>query len=763
MTRITCLLCLLSLSLGALGQVQPIGGWREHLPYHQAISVVPGNNEIFAATPYSVFNVDFTDNSIHRFSKMTGLSETGVTGIARDSMTGKWIIAYFNGNLDVLNGNLVKNIPALKESQNIGDKTIYNIYDHNGRAYLSTGIGIVVIDMQRNEVKETYVVGQNGQEIKVSSIASDKNLFYAATVEGLKSAPISSPNLVDYHNWQNEIINGTSSQNITAVTVLSDDHPIILKNDSLYIKQGSNWPLLFADGNRIRSMTKSNNQLIVAETTQTGGRIVVLNENGNVLQVIQNSTFIKNPIQADRIGNDFWIADSTTGLIKFSGGTFTSYSPNSPHSIALGDMQFTDHTLWASAGNVTANWVAQNNKNGVYRFFNNSWDNFNAGNILALDSLPDIISIAFDARISAVWLGSFGGGLMQLKDDRSFTIFKQNSPLQSPPGQPGIYNVSGLALDGNNNLWISNYGSAQQLHVRKADGTWRSFSAPFTLAGNAVAQIVIDAVDQKWIASPGGNGLICYNHGTSIDNPSDDKWKLFRAGLGNGNLPDNNVLSLARDKNGFIWVGTANGIGIIPCIQAVFSNSPCEAILPVVQSGNFNGFLFNGEQVQAIAVDGADRKWIGTRNGVWMISSDGEKTIYHFTEDQSPLLSNDIKKIAIDGTTGEVFFSTAKGICSFRSTATEGTTENQNVLVFPNPVPPGYNGPIAIRGVVENAVVKITELSGRLVYQANALGGQITWNGNDYTGKRVASGIYLVLIADKDRKANLATKIVFLK
>jgi len=210
-------------------------------------------------------------------------------------------------------------------------------------------------------------------------------------------------------------------------------------------------------------------------------------------------------------------------------------------------------------------------------------------------------------------------------------------------------------------------------------------------------------------------------------------------------------------------VGTANGIGIIPCIQAVFSNSPCEAILPVVQSGNFNGFLFNGEQVQAIAVDGADRKWIGTRNGVWMISSDGEKTIYHFTEDQSPLLSNDIKKIAIDGTTGEVFFSTAKGICSFRSTATEGTTENQNVLVFPNPVPPGYNGPIAIRGVVENAVVKITELSGRLVYQANALGGQITWNGNDYTGKRVASGIYLVLIADKDRKANLATKIVFLK
>jgi len=510
-------------------------------------------------------------------------------------------------------------------------------------------------------------------------------------------------------------------------------------------------------------MTKSNNQLILAETTQSGGRIVVLNENGSIFQVIQNSTFVKNPAQANRIGSDFWIADSTTGLIKFSTGTYTSYSPNSPYSIALGDMQFAQHTLWASAGSVSANWLAQNNKNGVFRFFNNSWDNFNSANIPAFDSLPDIISIVFDARANAVWLGSFGGGLMQLKEDKSFAIFKQNSPLQSPPGQPGVYNVSGLALDANNNLWISNYGSGQQLHVRKADGNWRSFSAPFTLAGNAVAEIVIDAVDQKWIASPGGNGLICFNHGTSIDNPSDDKWKLFRSGIGNGNLPDNNVLSLAKDRNGFIWVGTANGIGIIPCTQAVFSNSPCEAVLPIVQSGNFNGFLFNGERVQAIAVDGADRKWIGTKNGVWLISSDGEKTIYHFTEDQSPLLSNDIRKISIDGATGEVFFSTSKGICSFRSTATEGTTENQNVLVFPNPVPPGYTGPIAIRGVVENAIVKITELNGRLVYQANALGGQVTWNGSDYTGKRAASGIYLVLITDKERKAKLATKIIFLK
>ena len=383
-------------------------------------------------------------------------------------------------------------------------------------------------------------------------------------------------------------------------------------------------------------------------------------------------------------------------------------------------------------------------------------------NVPALDSFPDLITLAVDPRDASVWAGSFGGGLLQLRTDGTISIFKQNSPLQSPSGRPGVYNVSGLAFDTQNNLWISNYGGNQNLHVRKADGTWRSFTIPFFLPENAVAQILVDGADQKWIVSPKGNGLLCFSHGNSIDNPGDDKWRLFKIGKGNGNLPDNNVLCIAKDRNSFIWVGTSNGIGIIQCIAEIFTNTSCEAVLPVVQQGNFNGYLFHDEQVQAIAVDGADRKWIGTKNGAWLISEEGEKTIYHFTEDNSPLVSNDIKKIAIDGSTGEVFFSTAKGICSFRSTATEAGNTNNNVLVFPNPVPPGYNGQIAIRGLVNNAIVKITEMDGRLVYQARALGGQTIWNGKDYKGRRASSGVYLVLVTDDTRKENLVTKIVFI-
>ena len=142
--------------------------------------------------------------------------------------------------------------------------------------------------------------------------------------------------------------------------------------------------------------------------------------------------------------------------------------------------------------------------------------------------------------------------------------------------------------------------------------------------------------------------------------------------------------------------------------------------------------------------------------------SSGEKIIYGFTEDNSPLLSSDVKKITIDGRTGEVYFATAKGICSFRSTATEGSETNEDVLVFPNPVPPGFAGTIAIRGVANNAIVKITELDGKLVYQTRALGGQAIWGGRNYKGQKISSGVYLVLVNDEGQKERTATKIFFI-
>jgi len=434
---------------------------------------------------------------------------------------------------------------------------------------------------------------------------------------------------------------------------------------------------------------------------------------------------------------------------------------NSPQSIANGEMIFVNNTLYAVAGTVNANWQKQNDKNGLYKFSDGQWTNYNSRQFAQLDSLPDIISVAADPRDESIWAGSYGGGLLHIKAGNSFEIFKQNSSIGQAVFEPGSYRVSGLAFDKDKNLWISNYGASQNVVVRKNDNTWKSFVPPFALNENATAQIVVDDEDQKWIISP-KNGLLVFNDNKTIDNTTDDNWKLYRSGAGIGNLPTNNVLSIAKDRNGFIWAGTDDGIGVIQCPQNVFSSQGCDAVLPVVTQGGFNQYLFKGEEVRSIAIDGADRKWIATKNGAWLISAEGDKVIYRFTEANSPLLSNDVKRIAIDGKTGEVYFATANGICSFRSTATEGIETNSNVLVFPNPVPPGYSGTIAIRGLVNNAIVKITEPDGRLVYQTRALGGQAVWDGKDYKGRRISSGVYLVLVSDDGRKENLATKIVFI-
>ncbi|MFZ9718493.1 MAG: two-component regulator propeller domain-containing protein, partial [Chitinophagaceae bacterium] len=266
-----------------------------------------------------------------------------------------------------------------------------------------------------------------------------------------------------------------------------------------------------------------------------------------------------------------------------------------------------------------------------------------------------------------------------------------------------------------------------------------------------------------WIQVPQGNGIFLYNHGSSIDQPGDDRWRWLQTGRGNGNLPSNRVNCMVKDKDGFIWVGTDRGVAVFQCAEAIFSAAGCDAFQPVVQQDNFAGLLFQNEYITAMAVDGANRKWVGSRNGVWLISADGQKVIDRFTAANSPLLSNEIIRIAIDQNSGEVYFSTSKGICSYRGTATEGKQTNENVLVFPNPVPPNFGGTIAIRGVTNNAIVKIAELNGRLVHQTRALGGQAVWNGRNLRGERVASGVYLVLVADDWNQEKTVARIVFIK
>ena len=744
--------------------IPPIGQWRDHLPYHSAIDVQAGNNRIFCATPYSIFSIELAENSVTRMSRVNGLHETGVSAINYNEVSDKLLIGYRNSNIDIIYRNDIINVPDIKLDNIVGDKTIYNVFSSGKYFYLSTGLGVIVIDADKYEVKDSWFIGNNGGQVKVNNFTADNSFFYAATDEGLKITSINTVDPANYLNWQN--ISGANGLSAGACNnVINAQGKIFaLKSDSVFVLSGLNWNLFFTELTwKIQNINSSSGKIIVCQRKNDGSaKVTSLNTDGTIARTIQQPGSIVQPMKTILVNNDYWVADSIGGLTKFTSVGFENYNLNSPQSIAIGEIVFVNNTFYASAGSVNENWQKQNNKDGIYKFSEGQWTNYNNKQFAQLDSLPDLIPVAIDPRDETIWAGSYGGGLLHIRAGNSFEIFKQNSPIGQAIFDPGSYRVSGLAFDKENNLWVSNYGAAQNILVRKNDGNWKTFAPPFALTENASSQIIVGDEDQKWIVSPRGNGLIVFNDNKTIDNAADDKWKLYRSAAGIGNLPTNNVLSIAKDKNGFIWIGTSDGIAVVQCPQNVFSAQGCDAVWPVVTQGGFNQYLFKGEEVRSIAVDGADRKWVATKNGAWLVSAEGDKVIYRFTETNSPLLSNDIKRIAIDGKTGEIFFATANGICSFRSTATEGGETNSSVLVFPNPVPPGYGGTIAIRGLVNNAIVKITEMDGRLVYQTRALGGQAIWDGKDYKGRRISSGVYLVLISDDGRKENMATKIVFI-
>ena len=755
------LLFLISISGSAQNTIPPVGQWREHLNYQHTIQVVKGD-EIYCATKTNLFSID-PSNEFERYSKVTGLNDIGVQCIEWDAATQQLVIAYNNSNLDIVKkGRSPKNIGDIKRSTISGNKNIYQIYCKDGIAYLSSGLGIIVVNLSKYEIKDTWFIGNGGLQLKINAFTSNGPLFYAATEEGLKTISVYTPNISNYANWQN--ISGANGLSNGAVNniAFTNNKIIVQKNDSLFILNSNNWSPLYADANwPIINITASDNKLLVCQRTVTGNeRVIIINTNGNIEKIIMQSGVISFPRSAITDNGITWIADEFGGLSKFN-ASIERFIPNGPPGTASGDMVFQNNILYVAAGSVNSSWNYLFNREGIFDYKQDIWNYKGYYNLPVLDSVLDFISLAISSDDASIWAGSYGGGLVNFKEGLQPRIYKKNnSTLQAAIGDPTSYRVSGLAFDQQNNLWISNYGAPQNLQVRKADGSWKAFSIPFTHLENAVSQIIVDDINQLWIVSPKDNGVFCYNFGQSIDNTSDDRWKFYRQGTGNGNLPGNNVLCLLKEKNGFIWVGTDRGIGIIQCITDVFTAQSCEAVLPIVQQDRFAGVLFRDEVVQCMAVDGANRKWIGTKNGVWLISPDGDNIIYRFTEENSPLLSNDVKRIAVDPVTGEVFIATFNGICSFRSTATEGGSENDKVIVFPNPVPPGYNGMIAIRGLVDDAIVKITELNGRLVYQTRALGGQAVWDGYNFKRDKIASGIYLIIVKDDSGNEKIVTKIV---
>lgn len=745
---------------GAVGQQLPaIGGWRDHLPLQQVIAVGYDAGTVKAAARNGIFTYDTEKKEFGRLSKSSGLSEVNIKTVAFSPVRSQTLVVYENGNMDLITGDRVNNIPDILISRAAAAKRINHVLWDGKTAYLSSDQGIIVLDTERRLILATYRPSPDGGDVRVLQTAIHENRLFAATPSGLWHCGLNAAQLADFRNWRTENI-GSSA--LPPVAIVSRDKDFFaLRNDSLFVRSASGWSSYYFSSSTITFIQASRNDLFIGTSLNGKGAILQFGINQSLPKTIQ-SPQLSLPLSCMAVGNEYWIGDFVNGLLRIEGNNSQQLLPDAPFLIPKGHLQYSGGKLIAPAGFVGSTGIPQKITGAIDVFEEDKWKNLNKNFIRALDSMPDIMSAVLDQATGKIIAGSYGGGLAEIAPDGKTTIFKQGSALSPVNGSSVDYRVSGLAFDLDRQLWVTNPGTLQPLLIRKKDGNWKKFAIPFSGA-TMPGVVTVDIDNRKWIALQGGGGLVCFDDGGTPDQTGDDRWRLFRQGRGNGNLPSSNVTAISADKNGFIWVGTDRGVAIIQCSDDIFNVAGCEATLPVVRQDNFAGLLLAEENIRDIETDQADRKWIASNNGVWLLSADGQKTIQRFTSSNSKLLSDEVFSIAINDLTGEVFFLTALGISSYRGEATAPVTDKRKPFIFPNPVPPGYSGTIAFRDLPDKAWVKITDQNGKLVHETRSLGGQAVWSGKNLQGTRVSSGVYLVYVSEELNQYQVAGKVVFIK
>jgi len=749
----------------SFSQSNVLGSWREHLPYLKGVSVSVGNGKVYCATSEGLFSYSESDNSIERYSKLNGLSDFGFSTIAYNSSVNLLVIGYSNANIDLLSDDgSVYNLSDISRKNISGNKTINSITMDGKFAYLSCGFGIVVLDLSRKEIKDTYIIGINGASLNIGQVALDGTNIFAAAEDGVYKGLLSDPFLANFNNWTKIRDDQSNAGDFNfAVSYNNILYVNFKKNsgDSILAYNG-NWGVALANplpANTIQSMKIVNDKMVITNSFSTS----IYDNSLMRTRYIDGSTY-NNPIirDAEISSNDvIFIADNEQGLMKVNAQNVSEkIIPEGPNSQQASAMQVVNGKLWVAHGPRTRAWTNQYSYSGFSSFTPGSWttnDGYTGQNssFFTQSNFYDNMSIAVDpSNSNHLFIGSGGRGLLEFLDEKPFKIFLDtNSTLKGQFGNPGQVKIHGICYDQNKNLWVSNAGVNTVINVYKTDNTWKAFNFPGLVNSNSkTGDMVIDDLDYKWLILfeniGGKDGILVFDDNGTIDDITDDKSSIVEFG-------GNRVRSIAKDKEGVIWAGTEEGVYIF------YPPSIVPQRILIKQDDSFQ-YLLATESIISIAVDAANQKWIGTEyGGVFVFSPDGQKQIYHFTKENSPLFSNTISCISIDNKTGEVYIGTDKGLISYQGSAVEGGTGCTDLIVYPNPVVRNYNGPIAVRGVVPNGIVKITDVSGGLVYQATSTGAQFIWDGTNLSGEKVQTGVYLVFSTDELGENHCSTKLIF--
>jgi len=739
--------------------------WRIHFSVFSGQGIAETNDNIFLACSNGVIRYDLKDNSVNELTVTNGLSDLGITSIAADESTA--IVGYVSGNLDVIEGNTITNVPWIEKAEISGDKTIHNFCFDENYIYVATGIGLILFDNDKKEIKDTYYPYEDPV---VFDVAIYNDTLFAATDQGIYYAPKDRPFLNDQNQWEKKddfpaaVVNG----NFTQIEPFGgrifygyDDE--IFNADTIYYE--SNGVLSKLDETvNINAIYGDDDRLILSLFST----VKVLDTDLNEIQTIFDYPD-GTPLPEAALYHDdrYWIADKRHGLVKaansWSADFIFSNTPAFDGSYRM-DIQF--GKVLVAGGGLTQN--LQNNyfRNGVYLFEDEEWTNYNyaTDDSIGYDLDWDFVCAAVNqGNTDEFAFSSFSqGGLKIVKDgvgiDEVYTA--SNSLIEANAGRMIIPDMK---YDDEGNLWFINQG-LNPLKVLTPDGQMYSYSLEALSNNKYPYRLLIDNDGNKWVAVT-NVGLVAFNENGTLDDPSDDQVRTLRAAEGFGNLPSVFVKGLAQDADGEIWIGTEEGLVILYSRNGLYEGGfgEYDASPILLEVDGEVERLLGDTYITAIAIDGGNRKWIGTSSsGVFCFSEDGSEEVYRFNVDNSPLISNNVLDIKVDQLSGEVYFATEKGLVSFRSDATLADREFSNVRVFPNPVYPDFSGPITIQGLGYESDVKVTDISGNLIYKTVSNGGTVIWDGKNLQGERVQSGVYLVWSGITYDKGKNVAKILFI-
>ncbi len=703
---ITSLVSIWSITLtSCFAQNIPIDTWRTHFSYNNAQILEAGNGKIFCAVENGLFYIDLTTGAINTLSKTDGLSDAGITSLRYSEDFKTLVIGYESGLVDLHHNGKVTTIREIKNATLVGSKRINHIITHGKLAYVGTSFGIIVISLERQEIVDNHrSIGPNATDVIVTEMMVFNERLFAITNAGVLSASLQT-NLSTYISWILE----ADSADYRHLAATGEDL-FVVKNDTLIAQRtGNQWTdASWASAETIVDLKGDNEMLYLL----TSGAIQQYESTGPALiqsiPDLQANTFL--PL------NGFWIGDQQFGLIDPAGQFIV---PNGPLSDHITHIRYTDQHCYAFYGPHPEDYYGQTDSLGYSSFDNTSWSTE------TINGFYNITDVAFFGNTH--YFSSSGYGLYNRTTGSPVAGLSKNLEGYDPL-IPQLTISSDL-------LYVPSYESEHPLYTLDEDGELNSYNlsfigTSFPLAINLSQRGII------WITRSinDGGGIIALN----LNNQD------FREITTSDKIPSNQINGVAMDLSDEAWIATASGPAIFT--EASFIFDDLNAIIPIYD----NAEVFEDESVTAVAVDGGNRIWMSTREGLWVFDNSMSRLEAHFTIDNSPLPSNTVLKMAYNSKNGEMFILTGKGLVSYRSGSSAGGNTNRSVVVFPNPVRPGYEGKVGITGLVRDASVKITDVNGKLIREVEAKGGTASWDLLDYNGQRVRSGVYILLNASQD-------------